>query len=363
MQVVNIKFSVLLFFITFMACRPGFGEEFFTQIGEDPTWETIMKDKLIPIGSNSTAGIKGSKIDVKNEIFHKLTYGKYDFTQDIRIHTVGNSQIQRPDFEKWSRWYQEDGNTQVFRMHKGERNVRGTRAGTPAGRVEAFGNHTWGKGAWQEWVGTYTIVKPEGCVGPHYCSILQVKDPVQQWAIMIRLKDNGDIVISNDKKESPMKPIASNMKGKHFDLRVRDNGHNYQVFFNEKLVNEGSFSRSSKTAFRWGLYLGRSLPTAEAMIFVTGATINPQSNAKPLSIAHPTYQVRPGLQSTSRGMVLNSHRYPAEIAIFDMQGGLVWQRQVMQPQEMAAIGLPSGGYIAEIKTPDARHRFPVPSLW
>jgi hypothetical protein len=66
------------------------------------------------------------------------------------------------------------------------------------------------------------------------------------------------------------------MKGKSFDLRVRDDGHNYEVYIDGKKVGDGAYSRpEGETSFRWGMYYGRSIPKSDTLIFVTGATVNP----------------------------------------------------------------------------------------
>jgi hypothetical protein len=64
--------------------------------------------------------------------------------------------------------------------------------------------------------------------------------------------------------------LAKNMTGKSFDLRIRDNGHDYEVFFNDKPVGAGSYARPrGTTCFRWGMY-DKTL-RHDALIFVTGA--------------------------------------------------------------------------------------------
>jgi hypothetical protein len=89
------------------------GQNLFTKTGTDKTWAQILQQNLIPVGQTSTAGITGSKIDVNNtdpDLSGGL-YGKNSFDKNIRIHTLGNSGVSPVDFPKWSRWYQEDGNT------------------------------------------------------------------------------------------------------------------------------------------------------------------------------------------------------------------------------------------------------------
>jgi hypothetical protein len=64
--------------------------------------------------------------------------------------------------------------------------------------------------------------------------------------------------------------IARSMTGKSFDLKVRDNGHDYEVYLNGKQVGTGHYSRpEGHTGFRWGMY-DKTL-RHDAMIFVTGA--------------------------------------------------------------------------------------------
>jgi hypothetical protein len=56
---------------------------------------------------------------------------------------------------------------------------------------------------------------------------------------------------------------------------VRDNGENYEVFLDGTKMGEGSYKRpKGTTAFRWGMYLGKSEVHQDAMIFVSGATID-----------------------------------------------------------------------------------------
>ncbi|HSP44320.1 MAG TPA: hypothetical protein VLO11_15705, partial [Luteolibacter sp.] len=187
---------------------------------------------------------------------------KLRIPKDIRIHTLGNSAIPRGEFKKWSRWYQEDGSTQIFRLFKNEVNVRNTREN--AARIEAFSNLDFTRGDWHEWSGTYTIVKP------HSCAIFQSKNNINDWSVMINISDNGDVRLNHRRGRD--KYIAKNMTGKPFHLRVRDNGHDYEVYYNGKKVGEGSYARpKGPNNFRWGMYLGNNPVRHDAMIFVSGA--------------------------------------------------------------------------------------------
>ncbi len=239
----------------------------FTLEGTDPTFQQLKDEKQFPIGENSTGGVKGSLIRVKRDGVDKLPTAKNAIPKDISIHTLCNAKIDRPDFAKWTRWYQEDGNTQVFRLFKGETNVRNDRQF--AARIEAFSSGLlWTKkqGQWHEWEGTYTIVKP------HPSIIFQVKNLKNDWAVILRMEGNGDINVVN-RQPSVTKLVAKNMTGKSFVLRVRDNGEDFEVFVDGEKVSSGSYERpEGTTAFRWGIYRGGLAVTREAMIFVTGAT-------------------------------------------------------------------------------------------
>jgi hypothetical protein len=253
-------------------------EDFYTQKGTDPSFEEVMKSGKLPRGRNSGNGFEGSKIKVNHDLLKDFPSPSPSVIQDINIHTLGNSVIRRTDFDKWSRWYQEDANTQIFRLFKDEENVRNSRG--LAARIEAFSSFGWKKGdGWQEWAATYTIIKP------HRCAIFQAKNPLSDWSVMINMNDDGDVFINHRRADN--KVIARNMVGKPFHIRIRENGHDYEGYFNGKLEGSGSYDRpKGETGFRWGMYLGAKPVTHDAMILVTGAVINPKDSGEQL-VAEP----------------------------------------------------------------------------
>jgi hypothetical protein len=89
---------------------------------------------------------------------------------------------------------------------------------------------------------------------------------------MINLSDDGDIKL-NHRRHQEDQIIARNMTGKSFHLRVRDNGHDYEVYLDGEKVGTGHYDRpEGHTVFRWGMYVGgKTLVRHDAMIFVTGA--------------------------------------------------------------------------------------------
>ena len=256
---------VSLTFCLAICALPVFAEELYKQKGGDPSFEEVLRGGMLPKGQTSRHGVTGSKIEVNHKLVEARPEAKHGIPRDIRIHTLGNSVIPRADFKKWSRWYQEDGNTQVFRLFKGETNVRNSRE--LAARVEAFGNLKWKRGEWHEWNGIYTIVKPHGA------AIFQAKNGEETaWSVQINMNSDGDVYFSPRRK--PRVKIASNMTGKPFHIRVRDNGHDYEVFLDGKKVGSGSWNRpEGETGFRWGMYVGGNEMKHDAMIFVSGVTM------------------------------------------------------------------------------------------
>lgn len=234
----------------------------FARTGDDPTYGSI-KDA---IAKKSKAGVKGSDIRVNAKLVEVLPEAKRPISAAIKLHTLLNSAIPRASFPSWSRWYQEDGNTQVFRLFKGEENMHNARP--LAARVETFSQTQWKETdeAWHEWSGVVTAIKPVG-------SIFQVKSSIEGPAVMILMGATGDVTLNHRRGKDQV--IAKNMIGKPFLLRVRDNGLKYEVFLNGAKAGEGSYSRPKGTStFRWGMYVGAHEVREDAMIFVSGATVD-----------------------------------------------------------------------------------------
>jgi hypothetical protein len=247
--------------------QTGFSGSLFTQQGSDPSFAEVLKSGKLPKGKNSNIGVTGSTINVANQLVELTPEAKRPMPQAIRIHTLGNSAIPRSDFKKWSRWYQEDGSTQVFRLFKGETNVRNAREN--AARIEAFSNVKWKRGAWHDWSGTYTIIKPHGA------AIFQAKNNLNDWSVQINMNSKGDVILNH--RRAADKVIATGMVSKPFRIRVRDNGLEYEVFLDGKKVGEGIYARpEGTTSFRWGMYVGHGTVDDDAMIFVSGATVDGQ---------------------------------------------------------------------------------------
>jgi len=255
--------------ICLLTIQSGFSEPLFTQQGSDPTFAEVLQSGKLAQGKPSKTGVTGSTIKVKTQLVELTAEAKRPIPQAIRIHTLANSAVSRADFKKWSRWYQEDGHTQVFRLYQGEVNLHNARAN--AARIEAFSNVSWKVGDWHEWSGTYTIIKPYGA------AIFQAKNNINDWSVQINMNSKGDVMFNPRRGKSLV--IAKDMTGKPFLIRVRDNGLNYEVYLEGKKVGEGSYARpEGTTCFRWGMYVGHSEVSHDAMLFVSGATVDGKSD-------------------------------------------------------------------------------------
>lgn len=242
------------------------GSPLFIQTGTDPAFEALMARDKLEKEKSSKIGVTGSAVHVKLPLVETFTEAKRPIPEAINLHTLLNSSIPRHDFGQWSRWYQEDGHTQVFRLFKGEMNLHNDRP--LSARVETFSHTHWteSEGTWHEWSGVITGIRPAG-------SIFQVKDSIDGPAVMILMSADGTVTLNRRRGKDEV--IATNMNGKPFLLCVRDNGLNYEVFFNGKMAGDGVYKRpKGKTSFRWGMYVGEHELKYDAMLFVSGAAVD-----------------------------------------------------------------------------------------
>lgn len=242
----------------------------YTQIGTDPPWSVVVgSGNLGPLGTSTDIGFQGSVIKVDKQAIGAEQ--ARSIPQNIKIHTLGNSYIGRRFFHKWSRWYQEDGGTQIFRLFQGEKNTNNLKAADRA-RIEAFTTLNFvlqssSTAVWHEWAGQFLIVQPTGG------AIFQSKNSKNDWAFMITMSPFGDITFQP--RWGTYITVATNMVGKTFTVKVRDNGNNYEAYYNGVLKVNGTFSRPSGTNnFRWGIYKGNSAVTADCMLFVSDVTFH-----------------------------------------------------------------------------------------
>ena len=261
-------------------------ESLYTQDGSDAAFAEVLAGSGVEPGNRFSKGpVLGSRIRVNHELLEKQTGKTGSIPKEIGIHTqICGDSIGRKDFGKWTRWYQEDGNVQVFRLFKGEQNVRGGSGtnGSP-GRIEAYSKSmTVAPGTWREWEGTYTIIKPVGGC------IFQLMHEGSLWPFHIEMSSKGDISFLRRRPVPGMErevAIARDMVGKSISIKVRANGADYEVYQKAPLaegpwetVAKGTFTQATngKISFRWGIYCGSKkgeLVKNDALLFVSGVSI------------------------------------------------------------------------------------------
>lgn len=267
--------------------RAAPAEPLYTCEGTDPSFASILERGDIKPGERFSEGpVLGSRITVNKELLEKQVGKIGPIPKDIGIHTEISGGISRKDFDKWTRWYQEDGNVQVFRLFKGEQNIRGgTGKDASPGRIEAFSKAlTVAPGTWREWEATYTVIKPLGAC------IFQLMHEGSLWPFHIDMTAAGQIHFLRRRPVPGLEReivMARDMAGKSLRIKVRANGEEYEVYQKAplddgpwKLVTKGSYTRAkdNKISFRWGMYAGSKKGESisnDAMILVTGAAIDP----------------------------------------------------------------------------------------
>ncbi len=262
-------------------------DDLHTTEGTDFTVEELIKSGAIVPGQRMGKGpVLGSKIVVNQERLEQIT-GKLG---PIDTKHIGGIQHQsghgtRKDFAKWSRWYQEHDNTQIFRLIKGDQNFRsGIGEDTTPGRIEAYSKSlVVAPGTWREWEGTYTIIKPHGA-----CIFQLFHSGGQLWAFHLGMNNEGDITFKRRRPAPGLEKnivLGENMVGIPLSIKIRSNGFDFEIYKKRPLedkdwipVTTGSYQKAedNKIQFRWGMYLGQEKGASvhkDAMHFVSGVTI------------------------------------------------------------------------------------------
>lgn len=282
-----------LLLTTLFTTRLIAAEPLYTIEGTDPSFAAVQESSGGQPGERfNRGGAPGSGIHVNHELLEKQTGKPGPIPGHIGLHTEFSGAIARKDFGQWTRWYQEDGNVQVFRLFKGEQNIRGGEAedGSP-GRVEVFTNPnlTVAPGTWRGYEATYTVIKPVSA------NIFQLfhdgKSPNGRailWPFHIMMSPTGTIYFLRRREKPGLERriiMGEKMTGKSLSIKVRANGEDYEVYQKDpldagpwKLVTKGSYAKAqnNKISFRWGIYVGSKKGESvknDALLFVTGVTI------------------------------------------------------------------------------------------
>lgn len=265
--------------------------EFYYKDLEDepnPGWSDLVK--TLAVGKNSMGPAFGSTIRVHHKTV--ITRGGANsifasrdipMIRPIGLHVPTHSNVRPQFFKNMTRWYQEDGTTQVFRLFPGDDNVRNKRQFAP--RSEAFGLKSWRRGeGWHEWSGHYTFLKVRDG------AVFQIKHNSTYWSMQLVLNENPelegvfDLYYQKLRDPDAKTLLLKDVVNKGVDIRVLDDGTNHKVYVDHKLVVENKMTdrRSDEdNRARWGMYTPRSAMDREILIFVTGVYVGPAQDGLP----------------------------------------------------------------------------------
>ena len=237
-------------------------DDLYSVSGTDRTFQQLLDDGALRPGQNWSGGVQGSEVDVNNAVLEQGIPSNVSIPQNINAHTLNASVIRRNNFDNITRWYQEDGNTQVFRLFEGEENVRNDRG--LAARIETFANAS--TAVWNDFSIRYTVLKAESV------SLFQSKQNSEyDWGLHIGMTPEGDIHFTHRRNYdggSRRFTLAEDMIGKSFEILVRDNGHEYELYFNGELIAENYYERPGRDfAWRWGPYRGARELNNDVLVF------------------------------------------------------------------------------------------------
>ena len=286
---------------------------------DEPPFPCLLESGALPYCEVSYEGVTGQTIiPVRNTVGYEEGGGVFE---SIRIHTPGNSQVERADFYKWTRWYQvrlnlmrsaplrqfdrqanfisisdssvryhfpsfrfqEIDNVQIFRMYNGEYKVDDGGRGRSAGRIEAETANAWFAlaGSWKRFTGTYTIVKANDA------SIFQVfTNKERQWSVKLEVDRSGRLRYK-ERRGSIKFPFGETESalGRPFVVTVCDNGTTAEIFVDGVSMSDGPTNgnwarpNDAKTHFRWGTYVsvkkdnGELNSAVDSIMFVVGSKV------------------------------------------------------------------------------------------
>lgn len=211
---------------------------------------------------------RGTRILVPNQRVERTGTGTRSVmpNSQLRWHNPLGSTFTSPIS---TRWYQKDGNTQVFRVFPGDENLQSRRTG--AARSEAFaGNLTTleGDGKTLTFSARFYVAAHNGS---REVMLFQSKGRARNtlareqgtpeypaWSIALFVQPDGRVVL-RDRRPAGGKgtPVDTGFGVRQsFNLRVVDDGLNFRAFINNRLMHSGQWQRGdTPTVARWGAYI------------------------------------------------------------------------------------------------------------
>lgn len=232
---------------------------------------------------------RGTQVNVNNGAIETTSTGSRSVmpNSQMKWHNPLGSTYSNPTS---SRWYQKDGNTQVFRVLPGDQNWFGTRVG--AGRSEAYApgalSTVEADGKTITFSARYHVAQHNGSkdvmIFQSKGSGLNTEDGTYPaWGISMWVQKDGDVVLVKRNPVFSQNEIIDTGYdvGDSFNFRVTDDGFNYKAFINNSLKAQGTWERgNTPTVARWGIYvqggtsgvLTGSVSSPE-VVYVSGARV------------------------------------------------------------------------------------------
>jgi hypothetical protein len=243
------------------------------------------KSALIDAVENGTIDTRGTRVNVNNSDVERTGTGTRSVISNskLRWHNPFSSSFDNPTS---SRWYQKDGNTQVFRVFPGDENMSSARVG--AGRSEAYAPNLGIRVSDNKTMTFSARYRVHAHNGSKDVKIFQSKataaggfDPA--WGPALWVEADGDVVIvkRRQRKSDWVRIDTGKDVGDSFNFRVTDDGLNYKVFIDNVKMADDSWDRGNlKSVARWGAYVqGGSNGVLEGLvsdpqiIFISGARV------------------------------------------------------------------------------------------
>ena len=227
-------------------------------------------------GENGSDGDGGNDGDVPQPPSSCSNVGN-SIPNGIKIHTILDKHVSRSDFPEYTHWYTENGNVQRFQLHEGDQN---TTSSILRPRVEAFaGSAMWQQSGWHEFSANYYLSDWDE---PQLYAVFQIKtNDASNFIIQGLIQKDGSLRIARRSKGQVV--IANDVFNKPFNLRVRSNGHKFEVYLNCELVLAENHpqpsleSNNTRYHWRWGLYRQKTDDDRQdgtTTLFVTGPKYN-----------------------------------------------------------------------------------------
>jgi hypothetical protein len=267
-------------------------EPIFTLSGsEDPTFEELAKKQKI----SSTTPVLGSTVHV-NRKFLEQGMGQVSNPGKIEklniMFAIPHGVKPKRAAQDFTRWYQVDGNTQIFRMfdHDKQENLKSEP------RVEVFTHPYSTENRIVCWEGSYCVPDvPDkynwqgkgwgGGIAFQIGSVGNVEGHSYPYFSMGAREDyrvHHRFAFQKPWSGEKTHVLMADGKGKNFPMRFRYDGHYYEISTKTpdgkyKVLDGGTLpTATGRVAFRWGCYVGHASPngvTGNKLIFVTGAHV------------------------------------------------------------------------------------------